>query len=146
MGLSKQLSTEMDSYHTEAVKGSIGWQPSEVILNESDYKFKNTHKTQKVDIFSLGCVFYFLMSHGEHPFGNRLERDMNILNGKYSLKLVNPDLVQERKEEFEHMISMMIKSDPKLRSKASKIINHVFFWSNDKKLKVIQEISDKLEY
>lgn len=25
MGLSKQLDTEMDSYHTEAVKGSIGW-------------------------------------------------------------------------------------------------------------------------
>lgn len=25
MGLSKQLETEMDSYHTEAVKGSIGW-------------------------------------------------------------------------------------------------------------------------
>ena len=45
MGLSKQLSNQMDSYHTEAVKGSVGWQPSEVILNESDYKFKNTHKT-----------------------------------------------------------------------------------------------------
>ena len=40
----------------------------------------------------------------------------------------------------------MIKSDPKLRSKSSKILNHVFFWNNDKKLKLIQEISDKLEY
>ena len=45
MGLSKQLNTEMESYHTEAVKGSIGWQPAEVILNEADYVFKNTHKT-----------------------------------------------------------------------------------------------------
>ena len=45
MGLSKQLNTEMDSYHTEAVKGSMGWQPGEVILNECDYKYKNTHKT-----------------------------------------------------------------------------------------------------
>jgi len=44
------------------------------------------------------------------------------------------------------MTMMMIKSDPKLRSKSTKILNHVFFWSNDKKLKVIQEISDKLEY
>ena len=81
MGLSKQLGCEMDSYHTESIKGSAGWQPSEVILNECDYKFKNTHKTQKVDIFSLGCVFYFLMSKGCHPFGQRLERDMNILKG-----------------------------------------------------------------
>jgi len=45
MGLSKQLGCEMDSYHTESIKGSAGWQPSEVILNECDYKFKNTHKT-----------------------------------------------------------------------------------------------------
>ena len=86
------------------------------------------------------------MSKGEHPFGQRLEREINIINGVYSLKDISRELVQERIEEFEHMISMMIKSDPKLRSKASKLINHVFFWNNDKKLKVIQEISDKLEY
>lgn len=41
---------------------------------------------------------------------------------------------------------MMIKQDPRLRSKASKIANHVFFWTNDKKLSLIQEISDKLEF
>lgn len=62
------------------------------------------------------------------------------------MNAVSPDLVNERVEEFQHMISMMIKTDPKLRSRTSKILNHVFFWTNDKKLKVIQEISDKLEY
>ena len=25
MGLSKQLNSDMDSYHTDAVKGSVGW-------------------------------------------------------------------------------------------------------------------------
>ena len=86
------------------------------------------------------------MSKGEHPFGKRFERDQNILNGKFDLNSVSADLVNERVEEFQHMISMMIKPDPKLRSRTNKIVNHVFFWSNDKKLKVIQEISDKLEY
>lgn len=127
----------MDTYHTEAVKGSIGWQPSEVILDERDYVFKNTHKTQKVDIFSLGCVFYYLMSKGHHPFGQRFERDANILAGKFNLKDIDVHLVDHRVEEFENMIGMMIKSDPKLRSKAGKLLNHVFFWDNDKKLKVI---------
>ena len=86
------------------------------------------------------------MSRGYHPFGDRFEREKNILSSQFELKKVAIDLVQERAEEFEHMIMMMIKSDPKLRSKSTKILNHVFFWSNDKKLKVIQEISDKLEY
>uniref|UniRef100_A0A7S3CRH9 non-specific serine/threonine protein kinase n=1 Tax=Strombidium rassoulzadegani TaxID=1082188 RepID=A0A7S3CRH9_9SPIT len=146
LGLSKQLMKEMESYHTEAIKGGIGWQPSEVILNEKDYVYKNTHKTQKVDIFSLGCVFYYLISVGNHPFGKRYEREQKILKGEFDLGLIRPELVQERSYEFENMIQMMIKQDPRLRSKASKIINHVFFWSNDKKLKLIQEISDKLEY
>lgn len=83
----------MESYHTEAVKGSIGWQPSEVILNEGEYVYKNTKKTQKVDIFSLGCVFYYLMSLGEHPFGKRFEREQNILNGNSDLSMVHPALV-----------------------------------------------------
>lgn len=64
----------------------MGWQPSEVILDECDYVFKNTHKTQKVDIFSLGCVFYYLMSKGHHPFGQRFERESNILAGKFCIK------------------------------------------------------------
>lgn len=91
-------------------------------------------------------MFYYLLSKGQHPFGNRFEREQNILKGKFDLNDVDMDLVNERVEEFQHMITMMIKPDPKLRSRTSKITNHVFFWNNDKKLKVIQEISDKLEY
>ena len=77
------------------------------------------------------------MSRGQHPFGLRFEREQNILKGINEMKAVCDDLVLERGEEFENMIQMMIKQDPKLRSKTTKILNHVFFWSNDKKLKVI---------
>lgn len=57
-----------------------------------------------MDIFSLGCVFYYLMSRGEHPFGSRFEREKNILLGKYDLKSVCSDLVNERVEEFKNLI------------------------------------------
>ena len=88
-------------------------------------------------MFSLGCIFHYLLSRGHHPFGSRFVREANILKGEFDLKNVSPDLVQERAEEFENMVQMMLKQDPKLRSKISKILNHVFFWSNDKKLKLI---------
>ena len=68
------------------------------------------------------------------------------MQGKPDFSHVCQDLVQERIQEFENMIGMMVKTDPKLRSKTSKLLNHVFFWPNDRKLKIIQEISDKLEF
>lgn len=45
MGLSKQLTDDQISYHTE-VKGSLGWQPQEVILTEQQ-ELPSTNKKQQ---------------------------------------------------------------------------------------------------
>lgn len=42
-------------------------------------------QTAAVDIFSAGCIFYFVISKGQHPFGDALRRQANILAGEYSL-------------------------------------------------------------
>lgn len=34
-----------------------------------------------MDIFSAGCVFYYVLSSGSHPFGESLYRQANILEG-----------------------------------------------------------------
>jgi len=38
--------------------------------------------TRAVDIFSLGCIFFATAIPGQHPFGEPVERQQNILNGK----------------------------------------------------------------
>lgn len=38
------------------------------------------------DIFSLGCVFYYFIMQGEHPFGDGYEREFNIINGRNRLR------------------------------------------------------------
>ena len=43
--------------------GSVGWQANEVL--------QGGRLTKAVDIFSMGCVFYFILTRGKHPFGNR---------------------------------------------------------------------------
>lgn len=40
---------------------------------------KPTRLTKSVDIFALGCLFYYTLSNGSHPFGDRFEREVNIL-------------------------------------------------------------------
>lgn len=46
-------------------------------------------QTYTVDIFSAGCVFYYVVSEGSHPFGKSLQRQANILLGAYSLECLN---------------------------------------------------------
>lgn len=44
-----------------------------------------TRLTKSVDIFALGCLFYYVLTNGGHPFGDRYEREVNILKGAVCL-------------------------------------------------------------
>lgn len=46
---------------------------------------KPTRLTKLVDIFALGCLFYYTLTNGGHPFGDRFEREVNILKNNKSL-------------------------------------------------------------
>lgn len=56
-----------------------------------DQRGFSSFQTCKVDIFSAGCVFYYVVSQGCHPFGKSLQRQANILLGVYSLDHLQPD-------------------------------------------------------
>ena len=38
-----------------------------------------TRLTKAIDIFALGCLFYYVLTNGSHPFGGRFEREVNII-------------------------------------------------------------------
>lgn len=42
-------------------------------------------QTCAVDIFSFGCVMYYVLTSGKHPFGSSLRRQANIETGDYSI-------------------------------------------------------------
>lgn len=69
--------------------------------------------TRSIDIFSLGCIFYYVLTGGEHPFGGRYEREMNILQGKISLERL--DGLGEEAVEVQDLITRMVASDPRER-------------------------------
>lgn len=48
-------------------------------------------QTCAVDIFSAGCVFYYVVSEGQHPFGDSLRRQANILSGSYQLSCLQEE-------------------------------------------------------
>jgi serine/threonine-protein kinase/endoribonuclease IRE1 len=69
--------------------------------------------TRSIDIFSLGCIFYYVLTGGEHPFGGRYEREMNILKGKLSLERL--DGLGEEALEVQDLITRMVATDPRER-------------------------------
>lgn len=109
-------------------------------LHQQQYQQRDRKKrTLTVDVFSLGCVFYFTITLGEHPYGEWFEREANIAAGKVDLSLVGHDLLAV------DLISWMLHADPLLRPTSKEVCQHAFFWSSAKKLDFLVEFSDRLE-
>ncbi|KAJ6736552.1 IRE1-RELATED [Salix viminalis] len=81
MGISKRLLGDMSSLTQHPTGyGSSGWQAPEQLLHG--------RQTRALDLFSLGCVLFFCITGGKHPFGDNIERDVNIVNDRKDLFLV----------------------------------------------------------
>ncbi|GFU30960.1 hypothetical protein NPIL_601761 [Nephila pilipes] len=114
--------------------GTEGWIAPEMLLGE-----KRT--TRSVDTFSLGLVFYYVLSEGKHPFGDPVRRQGNILNEEYSLN----DLDEKKYPEAFYLIEHMIKNNAAERPSIAAILKHPFFWNQEKILSFFQDISDRIE-
>lgn len=116
MGLAKKLEQERASFSTTAARGTIGWQPPEILGDKT--RAGGLKMTKKVDIFALGCIFYYVLT-GKHPFGDRIEREVNIMSGKvYPLEGIDADA--------NDLISRMIAADPSERPEAAEILTHPY--------------------
>ncbi|XP_074099180.1 serine/threonine-protein kinase/endoribonuclease Ire1 isoform X1 [Cotesia typhae] len=136
-GLCKKLQLGRMSFSRKSgVTGTEGWIAPEMLNGE--------RTTCAVDIFSLGCVFYYVLSNGNHPFGDTLRRQANILCGESDLSSLT-DISNNDKELALVLIKAMIDSDPTSRPPAFAIQNYPFFWNSSRILNFFQDISDRVE-
>lgn len=133
-GLCKKLAAGRVSFSRRSgVAGTEGWIAPEMLTDEE-------RTTTAVDIFSLGCVFYYVLCQGKHPFGDALQRQSNILLEKYSLERLPEDDYVSRE-----LIGQMIRSNPDDRPHIKAVIKHPFFWNLEKQLGFFQDVSDRIE-
>ncbi|XP_017981858.1 PREDICTED: serine/threonine-protein kinase/endoribonuclease IRE1a [Theobroma cacao] len=132
MGISKRLLEDRSSLgHYATACGSSGWQAPEQLLHG--------RQTRAIDLFSLGCVLFFCITRGRHPFGNHLERDINVVNNQVNLFLV------EQIPEAVDLISCLLKPEPELRPSALEVLRHPLFWSSEMRLSFLRDTSDRVE-
>uniref|UniRef100_A0A2N9F0V7 non-specific serine/threonine protein kinase n=1 Tax=Fagus sylvatica TaxID=28930 RepID=A0A2N9F0V7_FAGSY len=137
MGISKRLVGDMSSlgHHATGKHSHLvilsGWQAPEQLLHG--------RQTRAVDLFGLGCVLFFCITGGRHPFGDSLERDINIVKNQMDLFLV------EHIPEVVHLISRLLNPDPELRPKALEVLHHPLFWTSEMRLSFLRDTSDRVE-
>ncbi|KAJ3371502.1 bifunctional endoribonuclease/protein kinase ire1 [Allomyces arbusculus] len=102
--------------------------------------------TRALDVFSLGCLFYYVLTGGEHPFGDRYSREINILRGQASLDRLDPETsVVPDAALARDMISRMIAHDPSDRPSTAELLVHPYFWPAARRLNFLQDVSDRYE-
>ncbi len=140
-GVSKVLTSD-HSFSTEvsaALKGTEGWIAPEVL--KSKMERISLKPSKPIDIFSLGCLFYYTLTNGQHPFGDLLQRQSNILFGHLSLN----EMSDEESLSKYSLIKAMINPDPNQRPIIDAVIKHPLFWDSNKSLQFLQDVSDRIE-
>ncbi|KAF2239367.1 hypothetical protein EV356DRAFT_502419 [Viridothelium virens] len=165
-GLCKSLPENMSTLMaTTGNAGTVGWKAPELIVQPKDSDGRNSSNPhsressasgdnvssygvkRNADIFSLGCVFYYVLTNGGHPFDD-LEgwaqlRELNIKKNKCNFNRLK-DWGDDSVEPL-HLISWMLENKPERRPTAQQVLQHPFFWSPEKRLTFLCDVSDHWE-
>ena len=142
--------------------GTIGWKAPELIMQpkENSGIGASNHSTGKdsanedfagalgikrsTDIFSLGCVFFYVLTGGQHPYDDEEGwmgiRERNIKSNKCNLEAISihgPDTVD--------LIGWMLEPKPEDRPTASEVLAHPFFWNAEDRLEFLSLTSDRFD-
>ena len=154
-GLSKEM-TPRETYHSSGVMryhGTSGWIAPEII-NASE----NTGSlglSKSADIFSLGCVFYYIIYDGKHPFGEGEARQKNILSNKSLIDdfrimsddgLLTGDGIPKGLVVMGNVLAgAMIEPQPERRPPIASVLKFPMFWSKKEKLNFLVDVSDSMD-
>ena len=90
-----------------------------------------------VDCFSLGCVMYFVLSGGAHPFGERpMQRVGAILAGRADVSGVEPTARE--------LVARLLSAEPAARPSVTECQSHPLFWQEGRALQFLAEVREAL--
>ncbi|KAL8688757.1 MAG: hypothetical protein Q9218_005411, partial [Villophora microphyllina] len=106
----------------------------------------NRRATRAIDIFSLGCVFYYVLTNGCHPYDKdgKFMREANIVKGLYDIS--NLALLGDYQWEAKDLIASMLDHNPRVRPDAASVLTHPFFWPPAERLEFLCHVSDAFEF
>jgi serine/threonine-protein kinase/endoribonuclease IRE1 len=145
-GLARRLDHDQSSFAATAnnLSGTLGWRAPECVqghvsLDERFHRLSNssssssssiadlastnsgprkTHArlTKAVDLFALGCLYFWTVMGGQHPFGHYPDIDVNIREGNPVNMKRMADVHREDGAQIEDIVRKLVSLDPASRS------------------------------
>jgi len=95
--------------------------------------FHSDSYDSKVDIWTLGCIFGYTLSHGGHPFGSDSVRQSIQIKDQKPMVMTLADFKSPRAEDDRlamfKLMQSMVEVDPVCRPTVNEVLNHHFFKS-----------------
>jgi len=141
--------------------GTAGWKAPELITQPKDASNMSASKDSStgdpnvppsvfgikraVDIFSLGCAFFYILTRGQHPFDDdegwmqlrEVNVKMNLPKNMHAISLFGPEIL--------NLIKWMLSPNPEDRPTAAQVLAHPFFWSAEDRLEFLSLASDRFD-
>ena len=89
-------------------------------------------------MFSCGCIAYYTLTKGKHPFGAQPDREYNILRDNVDLSALDHLPVAQE------LVRAMIHKNPNHRISARDARQHPLFWDDNTSLSFLQDVSDRV--
>ena len=145
--------------------GTAGWKAPELIFQPKEVSGNgingSQHSTGKdslngdippgaqgvkraVDIFSLGCVFFYVLTRGQHPFDDD-EGWMQLRERNIKTNRANLASIQLFGDDTVDLIEWMLCPKPEDRPTASQVLAHPFFWTPEDRLEFLSTASDRFD-
>jgi serine/threonine-protein kinase/endoribonuclease IRE1 len=135
-----KLDEPLTDDHSHSSRGSVGTATGS---NYSGTGKSTTRLTKSVDIFALGCLYYYCQTNGGHPFGDRFEREVNIIRDHKSLQGLEG--FGEEGSEAVDLINAMLAPEAADRPDTTTCLMHPYFWNPGRRLGFLQDASDRFE-
>ena len=82
--------------------------------NERSREKGKARLTKAVDLFALGCLYFWVLMSGEHPYGEVYDRESNVVRGD-AVNMGMLDVLGEEGVEAKELIGRMLSLDPTIR-------------------------------
>uniref|UniRef100_A0A8C1PL59 Serine/threonine-protein kinase ppk4-like n=1 Tax=Cyprinus carpio TaxID=7962 RepID=A0A8C1PL59_CYPCA len=131
-GISRRFKQSETTLRT-SIAGTRCWKAKETIKDKV-----NTNYKRSSDIQVAGMLVYYILSGGQHPFGEDVDCEYNISRGRYSLEHLDDDVAKD-------LVEWMINENANERPTVEQTLAHPFFWTDERRVWYLKILGSEKE-